>query len=404
MAEDSDLEKTEQPSQQRLDKAREEGQVARSRELTTFILLLAGGAGLWFMGSAITQKLVKVLHDGLTLDKRLAYDSAQLMPHLHALSADALLALMPFLILLMFAAALSPLLLNGWLFTMQPLQPKFSKMNPIAGIGRMFSTNSLVELLKAIAKALLVGGVGAWAIWHNKDDVMLLMTQPLAVAIPQLGHLMWGSFIAIMGGMLLIAAVDVPFQLHEYNKKLMMTKEEVRQEAKETEGNPEVKGRIRKLQREMAQSRMMSEIPTADVVVTNPTHFSVALRYSETGMRAPVVVAKGTQLTAARIREIASEHGIPIMEAPPLARALYKHTEIGETIPEALYTAVAEVLAYIYQLRRYRTEGGEVPREPEDIPVPAELDPANSEPLSVASKNIAPGTNATGNNAPENLV
>ena len=209
-------------------------------------------------------------------------------------------------------------------------------------------------MLKAIAKALVVGGVGAWVIWHNKDGVMLLMTQPLAVAIPQLGSLIWSCFIAIMGGMLLIAAVDVPFQLYQHNKKLMMTKEEVRQEAKETEGNPEVKGRIRRMQREMAQRRMMAEIPTADVVVTNPTHFSVALRYCETGMRAPVVVAKGTQLTAARIREIAEEHGVPILEAPPLARALYKHTEIGEAIPEALYTAVAEVLAYIYQLKRYK--------------------------------------------------
>lgn len=377
MAEESDLEKTEQPSLQRLEKAREEGQVARSRELTTFVLLMAGGAGLWFMGSAITQKLVKVLRDGLTLDKRLTYDTEQLLPHLHALSFDALLAMMPFLFILLLAALLSPMLLNGWLFTLQPLQPKFSKLNPVAGIGRMFSSNSLVELIKAIAKALVVGGIGAWAIWHNKDAVMLLMTQPLAGAIPQLGYLMWSCFVTIMGGMLLIVAIDVPFQLYQHNKKLMMTKEEVRRESKESEGNPEVKGRIRRMQREMAQRRMMAEIPTADVVVTNPTHFSVALRYSETGMRAPIVVAKGSELTAARIREIATEHGVPILEAPPLARALYKHTEIGDSIPEALYTAVAEVLAYIYQLRRYRKEGGTQPQEPDDLPVPAELDPAN---------------------------
>ena len=179
MAEDSDLEKTEQPSQQRLDKAREEGQVARSRELTTFVVLMAGGAGLWFMGSVITQKLVKVLRDGLTLDKRLAYDTTQLVPHLHSLSFDALFALMPFLLVLLVAAAFSPLLLNGWLFTMQPLEPKFSKMNPISGIGRMFSTNSLIELFKAIAKALVVGGLGAWVVWDNIHAVMMLMTQPL---------------------------------------------------------------------------------------------------------------------------------------------------------------------------------------------------------------------------------
>ena len=387
MAEESDLEKTEQPSLQRLDKAREDGQVARSRELTTFVLLLAGGAGLWLMGSAIMQKLLKVLRDGLTLDKRLTYDTEQLLPHLHNLSNDALLALMPVLLILLAAAILSPMMLNGWLFTLKPLQPQLSKLNPISGIGRMFSINSLVELLKAVAKALVVGGVGAWAIWSNKDAVLLLMTEPLAAAIPHVGSLMWGCFVAIMAGMLLIVAVDVPFQLYEHNKKLMMTKEEVRQEAKETEGNPEVKGRIRKMQREMAQRRMMSEIPTADVVVTNPTHFSVALRYSETGMRAPIVVAKGSHLTAARIREIAVEHGVPILEAPPLARALYKHTEIGDAIPEALYTAVAEVLAYIYQLRRYRKEGGEQPNEPRELQVPAELDPAN-----IVSGSIAPGS------------
>ena len=378
MAEESDLEKTEQPSLQRLEKAREEGQVARSRELTTFVLLMAGGAGLWFMGSTITLKLVKVLRDGLTLDKRLTYDTEQLLPHLYTLSFDALLAMMPFLVILLLAALLAPMLLNGWLFTLQPLQPKFSKIDPFAGIGRMFSANSLVELIKAIAKALVVGVIGAWAIWHNKDAVMLLITQPLEGAIPQLGYLMWICFVTIMGGMLFIVAIDVPFQLYQHNKKLMMTKEEVRRETKESEGNPEVKGRIRRMQREMAQRRMMAEIPTADVVITNPTHFSVALRYSETGMRAPVVVAKGTELTAARIREIATEHGVPILEAPPLARALYKHTEIGDSIPEALYTAVAEVLAYIYQLRRYRKEGGSQPKEPDDLPVPAELDPANA--------------------------
>ena len=378
MADESDLEKTEQPSLQRLDKAREEGQVARSRELTTFVLLLAGGAGLWLMGSAIMQKLIKVLRDGLTLDRRLTHDAENLLPHLHALSLDALLALLPFMLLLLLAAVLTPMLLSGWLFTLQPLQPKLSKLNPITGIGRMFSLNSLVELFKAIAKAIVVGGLGAWVIWHNMDGVMALMTQPLAVAIPELGRLMWYCFIAIMGGMLLIVAVDVPFQLYEHNKKMMMTKQEVRQEAKETEGNPEVKGRIRRMQREMAQRRMMSEIPTADVVVTNPTHYSVALRYSESGMRAPIVVAKGMHLTAARIREIAAEHNVPILEAPPLARALYKHTELGDAIPEALYTAVAEVLAYVYQLRRYRKEGGAQPNEPKDLNVPVELDPASS--------------------------
>ncbi|MES1983250.1 MAG: flagellar biosynthesis protein FlhB [Pseudomonadota bacterium] len=376
MAEDSDLEKTEQPSQRRLDQAREEGQVARSRELTTFTVLLAGGAGLAIMGPALSGQLTKLVRDGLTLNAELAFHPELLLPHLYTLSIDALWAFTPLLLLLLATAALSPLLLNGWLFSLKPLQPNFSKLNPVAGLGRMFALHGLVELGKALAKSVIVGGVGAWVIWHNRDGVMALITQPVASSIPHLGHMLWLAFAAIMGGMLLIVAVDVPFQLWEHNKKLKMTKEEVRQEAKESEGNPEVKGRIRSMQREMARRRMMAEIPTADVVVTNPTHYAVALRYTENGMSAPVVVAKGSHFLAARIREIAAEHNVPILEAPPLARALHKHTELGATIPEALYIAVAEVLAYVYQLRRYHKGDADMPRQPQDLPVPPQLDPA----------------------------
>ncbi|MDO9103244.1 MAG: flagellar biosynthesis protein FlhB [Candidatus Nitrotoga sp.] len=379
MAEDSDLEKTEQPSQRRLDQAREEGQAARSRELSTFSVLFAGGAGLWLMGSTLSAQLTKLLRDGLTLDTTLAFNTDLLLPRLHTLSLEALMAFLPILLLLLVTAALSPLLLNGWIFSLKALQPNFSKLNPIAGIGRMFSVNSLVELGKAIAKSLVVGGVGAWVIWHNKDSVMMLIAEPLITALPHLGYLLWISFATIMGGMLLIALVDVPFQLWEHNKKLKMTKEEVRQEARESEGDPQVKGRIRSMQREMARRRMMSNIPTADVVVTNPTHYAVALSYSEKGMGAPIVVAKGSHLLAARIREIAIQNNVPILEAPPLARALHKHTELGQAIPEALYNAVAEVLAYVYQLRRYRQGSGVMPDAPHDLPVPPQLDPASDE-------------------------
>ena len=375
MAENSDLEKTEQPSQRRLEQAREEGQVARSRELSTFAVLMAGGAGLWVMGSSLAGQLTKLIRDGLTLDTTLAFHPELLLPRLYSLSSDALWSFLPLLLLLLLTAALSPLLLNGWLFSMKPLQPNFSKLNPMAGLSRMFATHGLVELGKAVAKSVIVGGVGAWAIWHYKDSVLMLVSQPVVAAIPHLGYLMWMTFSAIMGGMLLIVAVDVPFQLWEHNKQLKMTKEEVRQEAKESEGDPQVKARIRSMQREMARRRMMAEIPTADVVVTNPTHYSVALRYSENGMSAPIVVAKGSHFLAAKIKEIAIANNVPILEAPPLARALHKHTEIGEVIPEALYTAVAEVLAYVYQLRHYRKGDGVKPIEPRDLPVPPQLDP-----------------------------
>ena len=377
MAEDSDLEKTEQPSQRKLDQAKEKGQVARSRELSTFSVLLVGGGTLWFMGASLTHHMVTMLHDGLTISRDLVFKPELIIPRLYDLSLDMLITFAPVLLMLLLAAFFSPLLLNGWLFSTDSLMPKFSRMNPISGIGRMFSAQSLVELTKAIAKAIVVGWVATWVIWHNRDDVLELATLSVGNAIPQMGYLVGGSFMAIVGAMLLIVAVDVPFQLYDHNKKLMMTKEEVRKESKETEGDPMVKGRIRSMQREAARRRMMAAIPTADVVVTNPTHYSVALKYSDKGMRAPTVVAKGSHLIAQRIREIAVENNVPILEAPPLARALHKHTEIGESIPEALYTAVAEVLAYVYQLKRYQTQGGERPKQPAELPVPAELDPAS---------------------------
>jgi flagellar biosynthetic protein FlhB len=372
---DSDLEKTESPSQRKLDKAREEGQVARSRELSTFMVLVAGGAGIWMMGSFLGQGLLRVLHDGLVLDRSLAFNTELLLPHLRDLSVDILFTFLPLLGLLVLVALFSPMLMSGWLFSTKALQPKFDKLNPLNGIKRMFSPHSLVELLKALGKSLIVGGIGGWVVWANRDAVMQLVSEPVVTSIPHLNSMVWWSFAAIMAGMLLIVAIDVPFQLYEHNKKLRMTKEEVRQESKETEGDPQVKGRIRSMQREIARRRMMAEIPTADVVVTNPTHYSVALKYSEDKMRAPIVVAKGSHLLAAKIKEIAREHNVPILEAPPLARALHKHCDLGAPIPEALYTAVAEVLAYVYQLRRYKKLGGARPVQPGELPVPRELDP-----------------------------
>lgn len=382
MADDSDLEKTEQPSQRRIDQARERGQVARSRELSTFAVLMAGGATLWFMGDTFIQHMVQSLRTGLTWERDIAFNTNLLMPRLHDLALEMLITFSPLLLAVMLAAAFSPLLLNGWLFSAEALQPKFSKLNPFSGIARMFSVQSLVELTKAVGKALLVGLVAAWVIWHNKDAVMMLGSQAVVSGIPQMGHLIGASFMSIVGAMLLIVAIDVPFQLWNHNKSLMMTKEEVRQESKETEGDPMVKGRIRTLQREAARRRMMSAVPTADVVVTNPTHYAVALKYSESGMKAPIVVAKGSHLLALRIREIAEENRVPILEAPPLARALHKHAELGDSIPEALYTAVAEVLAYVYQLRRYDVQGGVKPVQPDALLVPPELDPAST--LTVA--------------------
>jgi len=250
----------------------------------------------------------------------------------------------------------------------------------MSGFGRIFSVHSLIELVKAILKTVVIGGVAVLVIWSNKDAVMMLLTVPVDLGIIRAGEFLTMSFLLIVGAMILIVLVDVPYKLWEHAKQLRMTKEEIRKEYKESEGDPFIKSRIRSLQREAARRRMMAEVPKADVIVTNPTHYAVALRYQSNSMRAPKVVAKGVHLLAARIREAATEHRIPILEAPPLARALYHHAELESEIPEKLYTAVAEVLAYVFQLRRYNEYGGKVPQPPVDVPVPAELDPGVAEP------------------------
>ena len=377
MDNESDLEKTEQPSQRRLDQAHEEGQVARSRELSTFMALLAGGGGLWFMGEHLRQSLLRLVRQGLSFDAGVATDPARMMERFSRLSLETVEVFLPFLGLLLVTAIFSPLLLNGWLFSFKPLQPNFSRLDPLAGIGRMFSAQGGGELGKSIAKAGVVGGAGVWAVWHYLDQTLMLSALSLPSATLQMGTLVGNSFLAMLAGMMLVAAVDVPFQLWEHNRRLRMTKDEIRQESKETEGDPQIKGKIRTLQRERARQRMMAQIPTADVVVTNPTHYAVALRYQEGVMRAPIVVAKGVHLVAERIRSVAATHRIPVVEAPALARALYAHTELEHPVPEALYLAVAEILAYAYQLQRQRKEGGGVPPPPQNLPVPVELDPEN---------------------------
>ncbi|WP_297458325.1 flagellar biosynthesis protein FlhB [Ferrovum sp.] len=377
MDNESDLEKTEQPSQRRLDQAHEEGQVARSRELSTFMALLAGGGGLWFMGEHLRQSLLRLVRQGLSFDAGVATDPVRMMERFSRLSLETVEVFLPFLGLLLVTAIFSPLLLNGWLFSFKPLQPNFSRLDPLAGIGRMFSAQGGVELGKSIAKAGVVGGAGVWAVWHYLDQTLMLPALSIPSATLQMGTLVGHSFLAMLAGMMLVAAVDVPFQLWEHNRRLRMTKDEIRQESKETEGDPQIKGKIRTLQRERARRRMMTQIPTADVVVTNPTHYAVALRYQEGVMRAPVVVAKGVHLVAERIRSVAATHRIPVVEAPALARALYAHTELEHPVPEALYLAVAEILAYAYQLQRQRKEGGGVPPPPQNLPVPVELDPEN---------------------------
>lgn len=377
MAEDSDLEKTEPASPRRLEQAREEGDVPRSRELATCTVLLAAGVAFWLSGEGLIHRLNHMLASGLTFEREHAFDFNLLIMRLLPGLGEVLLALVPLAAVLVLTALGSPLLIGGWLMSGKSLQPNFDRMNPLKGLGNMFSVRALVELMKAIGKATLVGGI-AWLVVSQQIDAMLgLSVEPLASGGAHLGRLLLTGFVAIVSSLVVIALIDAPYQMWHYANKLKMTREEVRQESKESDGDPQVKARIRQTQREMARRRMMAEVPTADVVVTNPSHYAVALKYAEGKMRAPTVVAKGADEVAAKIREIAGENKVPLLEAPPLARALYRHTELGEEIPAALYTAVAEVLAYVFQLRAYGIHGGTRPQAPDHLDVPPALDPLN---------------------------
>ena len=374
MAEESDVEKTEPASSRRLEQAREEGQVPRSREIGAFLILLVSASSFWFVGPWMMQRTTSIVRRGLILDDPMIRDPQFMMARFADLSLDALLSFTPLLLALVIAALASPFFLGSWNFSLKALSPDLGRMDPIKGLARLVSWNGLAELVKALGKAALVGGVAIWVLWKSRNEIFALFGPAVEVGLSSAGHLISYSFLLIVLAMLFIVAIDVPFQLWQYHDKLKMSKEEVRQEGKEMEGNPEVKGRIRQLQREAARRRMMGAVPTADVIVTNPTHFAIALAY-KSGMGAPKVLAKGMGDIALKIREVGAENGVPMLEAPPLARALYRHAELDQEIPSALYAAVAEVLAYVYQLANWRQVGGQYPMPPREILVPAELVP-----------------------------
>ena len=376
MAEDSEAEKTEDASDRRLQQAREEGDVPRSREVATFTVLMAAGAGLYMMGSSMADRLGATLKSGLSLTREQVYNPDILITRILTDIVNVLITFLPIGLAVMVVALISPIFVGGWLFSAKAFMPKFSKLNPISGITNMVSKNSLVELFKAIVKTIVVGSVAYMVIMKHKDAMFGLANEPLRESSAHLLDMMAMSFLWLVGALGFIAVIDAPYQIWHYANKLKMTRQEMIQESKENDGNPQIKGKIRQMQREMAKGRMMQDVPTADVVVTNPTHYAVALKYADGSNGAPKVVAKGTDEVAAKIRELAKEHKVAILEAPALARALHKHTEIGDEIPARLYAAVAEVLAYVYQLRAYRP-GGRYPDRPTKLEVPADMDPNN---------------------------
>ncbi len=378
MADESDLDKTESATPKRLQQAREEGNVARSRELTTFAMLVAGFGGTYALAGPIGGSLLDMFHAAFTFDRALSFDPSLMLPNAAQLLMRGAFAIAPVIAIMIVVAIAAPMAVSGWLLTPKAWVPNFSRLNPMTGLGRMFSMQGVTQLLMALAKSIIVGGTGFLAMRHYSPEAAALITETPQAALPDALHLVGVTCLWVVFAMLLMVVFDVPYQIWHHRKQLRMTKEEVKREFKENEGDPRIKARIRQQQRELARRRMMAQVPKADVIVTNPTHYAVALQYVDGEMRAPRLIAKGSNLIAARIREIGAEHNIPLLEAPPLARALYHHTELNHEIPASLYGAVAEILAWVYQLRRWNSEGGTMPVRPLEIAVPPELDSEGS--------------------------
>ena len=374
MAETSKEDKTEAASPRRIEKAREEGQVPRSREMNTFVMLLAGIGGLWLMGGHLYDSLGQVMEQALLFDRAQLFDTARMLTVLWQLSQNTLLALAPFFALMTFAALAAPALLGGLVITLAAVRPQFSRVNPISGLARLFSVQVLVELAKAVAKATLIGTVAYFFLKTHLDQLLTLPNMPAPKALATVMSLTASACAMCVAALIIVVGMDAPYQLWTYAKNLRMSKEEQRQEHKNADGDPHIKAKIRQVQQARARRRMMSKVPKADVIVTNPSHFAVALSYQKDKNGAPRVVAKGADDVALRIRAIAAEHHLPMLEAPPLARALYFHVDLDREIPIELYTVVAEVVAWAIRLKRVSEHGGDLPPTPANLSVPPGMD------------------------------
>ncbi len=344
-------ERTEEPSQRRLQEARERGQIPRSRELTNFATMIGGSAALVAIGGSLTARLSQMLRKGLSIDANTLRNTDSMAASLGDAGVSAVLALLPVFGALVALVLLASVLLGGWNFSPRAMTPDFSRLSPMAGLQRLFGLRGLTELGKALLKCLVVGGVCAGIVtWIFGDVLSLARMAPRAAVGRGAGLLSW-AFVWLCASLALVAIVDVPLQLFQFKRALRMTRQELRDESKEMDGRPETKQRIRQMQQTLARRRMMHKVPTADVVIVNPTHFAVALKYDPMKMRAPRVLAKGVDMVAQNIRRIAEEHRVPVFESPKLARALYRSTDLNKEIPAGLYVAVAQVLSYIFRLR-----------------------------------------------------
>ena len=371
--EDSGQEKTEEATPRKREKAREEGQVPRSKELATTSVLLLGSIALLIFGELMASSMAGIFRFNFSLQRDDIFDKQLLFQHLGHSFYDALFALLPFFAVVVFAAIAGPIAMSGWLFSFKSLAPKLNRLDPIKGLGRMFSLKALMELLKSIIKVSIVIACAFIILSVSKQALLGMARESLQSAMVHSVELSLWAAILLSASTIIIALIDIPYQIFDHSKKLKMSRQDIKDEMKDTEGKPEVKSKIRQMQMDMAQRRMMAAVPEADVVITNPTHFSIALKYDPETMETPLLVGKGVDMIALKIREVAKEHKIEILESPVLARAIYHTTELDQAIPQGLYIAVAQVLAYVFQLREYRKGRGERPVYPRNLDIPKDM-------------------------------
>jgi flagellar biosynthesis protein FlhB len=380
MAQQDSQDRTHPASQRKLDKARKDGNVARSQDFGHFAAVAAGGAALVAMAPQITGWLKDALAQALRFNLQSLNSPQFMFERLSELTLKLLWVVLPLGFLMVAVGVAGSFLIGGWNFSFKAVAPKASKLNPLAGLGRMVSKHQMIVALKAALLALLLGVIGAFYLRSHLEGFVATLTMPLPVALSHAGDTMLGGLMLLVMLLAVFALVDAPLQRHLHAQRLKMSHQEVKQEYKEMEGNAEVKGKVRQLMREAAKKRMIAAVPTADLVVMNPTHYAVALKYDDTKMGAPRVVAMGADLMALKIRDIAKDSKVPVLQAPALARALYAHAELDKEIPAALFAAVAQVLAYVYQLRAAMAGKGKPPADLPELKVPVELDPHHGKP------------------------
>jgi len=358
--------RTEQATPRRLEKAREEGSVVRAHAVAGVAVLLAGAFVLMVGGARLVNLLESCVRSGLSLAPEAMREPGRMLDAASEIFRPGLALLTPFLLLMAAVAFVADLAIGGWFFSTKPLKPDFSRIDPMKGLGRLFSGAAGAEIVKALGKTAVVGGVAYWLVKSRLPNFVQVAAETWPFAAHHVAALSLNLLLVLAVALAAVTVLEVPYQVWSFRNRLKMSRQDIRDEQKETDGSPQTRRRIRGLRQKMARARMITEVPKADVVIVNPEHYAAALKYDEAKMRAPRLVAKGSGLIALRIREVAAEHDVPIVEAPPLTRALYRYVELGDEIPTGLYGAVAEVLAYVYGLRAARDTGRPQPNLPQD--------------------------------------